>query len=345
MKDKKTQFRISKAGLAAIFLCLALVVTLPLTAFAKESKPILLRYSSGLPPTHHVSKMQKFFAEDVAKRTAGRVKVQVYTGGELYKHTGVVDAVSMGAVEMGLSATGHWGGRNPVLNFPNYFFLIRSMDHWLRAKEGVWNVISPLFEKLNVKLLHFIAYGEDGVASVIPLDTPEAWKGKKIRGVTPGCLESIRGLGAVGTRIPAPEVYDALSKGAIDGAASGWSSFYSRKYYEVAKYYVGPLWMAVWVSFMNLDKWNSLPPDIQKEIMEASKAAENYSIQSMKEYDEKSLQVLREKGTVKYLSNDEIDKWAKMMEPVYQKWQKECAEKGYGVEGRKVFEELKRTAR
>jgi len=335
------QKRYLKSGAMLIVGTLMLCVTLVVNASAQS--PIVLRYSSGLPPVHQVSRMQKFFAEEVSKKTEGRVKVEVYTGGQLYKHNDVVDAASLGAVDIGLNSTGHWGGRNPVFNFPNYFFLINGTEHWLRARDEVWKILEPLYQKQNVKLLHFIAYGESGVASVTPLDKPEDWKGKKIRGVTPGCFQSIATLGAVSTRIPEAEVYDAIGKKAIDGACSGWSSFYSRKYYEVVNNFTGPLWWSVWISFINLDKWKSLANDIQQTLLKVSGDTEAFSLDLMKEYDNKSLQHLKKVARVKYFTAQELKVWAQAIKPVHNIWLKECADKGYAKEGQQVYDALIRT--
>jgi len=64
--------------------------------------------------------------------------------------------------------------------------------------------------------------------------------------------------------------YDALSKGTIDAISSALTSFDSRSLQEVAKYLImlpinspGLTWA------VNLDTWNSLPPNVQTAMIEA----------------------------------------------------------------------------
>jgi TRAP-type C4-dicarboxylate transport system substrate-binding protein len=80
---------------------------------------------------------------------------------------------------------------------------------------------------------------------------------------------------------------------------------YSRKYYEVAKHAVGPIWWTVWVNFINLDTWNKLSQENQKILMDVSLATEKRSLGVMKAFDEKSLEKLEQVGTVKILTAQE----------------------------------------
>ena len=93
------------------------------------------------------SDLLPFFAKEVEKRTKGNVKVGVYPGGQLFGYRNGTDATTMGAVEMGLTAIGHWGGHNPVFSFSDYFLLIDDMDHWFRARDDIHSVLEPLFQK------------------------------------------------------------------------------------------------------------------------------------------------------------------------------------------------------
>jgi TRAP-type C4-dicarboxylate transport system substrate-binding protein len=52
------------------------IAFLPASSSA-QAKPLKLRYSSGLPPTSHVSDMQRFWKEKIETTTDGKVKVEV----------------------------------------------------------------------------------------------------------------------------------------------------------------------------------------------------------------------------------------------------------------------------
>ena len=52
------------------------------SASSQQEKPLILRYAENQPEDYPTSKAAKAFAELVAQRTDGRVKVLVYSGAE-----------------------------------------------------------------------------------------------------------------------------------------------------------------------------------------------------------------------------------------------------------------------
>ena len=135
-------------------------------------------------------------------------------------------------------------------------------------------------------------------------------------------------------------MYDALDKGAIDAAVTSWASFYNRKFYEVVDHFVGPIWWTVWVNFMNLDTWNSLPKDIQDTILEVSAEVEAQSLGLMKSTDENHIAELGKLGTVKILTAQEKAAWGEPLKPVYASWLQQCADAGYGDQASQIMAAL-----
>jgi TRAP-type C4-dicarboxylate transport system substrate-binding protein len=99
-----------------------------------------------------------------------------------------------------------------------------------------------------------------------PVTAEGDFKGKKVRG-TPAYHPLIRALGGAPVVLPIPEVYTALEKGVIDGAASPVVGLLGVKWYEVAKYVTQPSFGFTHQLFlMNLAAWNRLG-DGEKKIM------------------------------------------------------------------------------
>ena len=75
-------------------------------------------------------------------------------------------------------------------------------------------------------------------------------------------------------QIPAAEIYPALEKGTIDAAE--WVGPYDDEklgFYKVAPYYYYPGWWeggAMLHFFINMDKWNELPPNYQSIVRTAA---------------------------------------------------------------------------
>ena len=96
-----------------------------------------------------------------------------------------------------------------------------------------------------------------------PLDDLKGVK-MRIAGIAGKVIEK---LGVVPQQIPGGDIYPALERGTIDAAE--WVGPYDDQklgFYKVAPYYYYP---GFWEGgptihfFVNLDKWNALPPDYQ----------------------------------------------------------------------------------
>jgi TRAP-type C4-dicarboxylate transport system substrate-binding protein len=334
-------FRTSKIWLStSLILAMAvLLFTVHETAWAQST--FKLRYFTGMTPSHYFcSDLMTYFASEVEKRTDGRVKVELYPGGQLFGYQDGIDAATMGAVEMGLTSAGQWGGHNPIFKFSDYFLLIEDMDHWFRARDKVHPILDDLYQKKNVKLLYYSAYGANGICSLSPIENLQAIKGLKVRAPVPGAFDCLEAWGAVSAKVAAAEVYDALGKRAIDAAVSSWGVMYSRKFYEVAKHFVGPLWWTVWVNFIDLGTWNKLPEDIKQIIMEVSKETEGQSLGIMKNDDQKSIDELKKVGSMKLLTEEDKKEWVKPLQPVFEAWVKECAKAGFGEQAQQILDAL-----
>jgi TRAP-type C4-dicarboxylate transport system substrate-binding protein len=269
------------------------------------------------------------YASEIEKRTNGRVKIENYGGAELYKHDEVVDAVSTGAVEMGLNSASHWSGRNKIFALPNYFFTIRNQQQYQAVADDVLEILGRAYEEQNAKVQGYVYFSSVGIASTFPIKSVADVKGKKIRAPNEGMLESLDAMGAVPTKIGAAEVYDAIAKGAVDGACSSYTSFYHRKYYEVADYLVGPLIYDCWYPFMNLDKWNSLPGDVKKVFNEVNKEMQNYTVENQTKREIEAIDLLTKEGMeILTLSDQQQSEWAKSVQPAFDKWLAECEAQG-----------------
>ena len=96
----------------------------------------------------------------------------------------------------------------------------------------------------------------------------------------------MNGLGANAVPMPFSEVIPATQQGVIDGADLPVINIDVLKVYEVAKYTsmtfhnYGPC-----LTVMNLGVWNSLTPDQQKIVLEASRAAQEQIRKSTESVD------------------------------------------------------------
>jgi TRAP-type C4-dicarboxylate transport system substrate-binding protein len=318
------------------------MVAIGCTPSEAPEEPIKLRYTTGMTPSHYFcSEVMPYFEKQVEERTNGRVEVELYPGGELYSYQDGMDACVAGTVEMGLASAGQWSGYNPVYSFSDYFLIMEDIDQFVRARDAIHPIMESLFEEHNIKLLCYSIYGSNSLGSKMPIESLDDLRGMKIRAPVPGMLDSLEAWGATPANVAAAEVYDALSKGAIDAAVTSWASFENRKFYEVVDYFTGPIGESVWVNYMNMDTWNSLPSDIQSTIMDVCLEMEEQSLDLMKSYDAGHIAALEEAGTVHIMTKEEVAEWREPLLPVYDAWIQQCADAGYGDQAEQIMEALK----
>jgi len=306
-------------------------------------KPLVLRYSGANPPAHHSSVVQRWFADELAKRTNKLITIEVYQSAELYQHAQVVDAVINGAVEMAYCSGGHWGGRTPLFGFYNYIGMLEDMDHYSRSVDKLNALLSPYFEKQGVKLIHWIGYGHNAYAGKKKVLLPSDFKGMMIRGQNSASNSFLKAMGATTARMSSAEVYDALAKGALDGSISGWSTVYTEKWPEIVHYYTSPVNCGVFIAFMNLNTWKRIPAYYQKVILDVGKEAQKKSFELAVADDARGINDAKAKADVTILTRQQLAKWQEAGRGTWKLWVAACEKKGVGDAARELMRILDST--
>lgn len=218
-------------------------------------------------------------AEMVNQMSDGRLKIQVYGGGELVPPLESFDAVSQGTAEMGHGAAYYWAGKAPAAQFfaaVPFGLNAQGMHAWLYSGGGMelWEETYAPFNLMPMPA------GNTGVQM-------GGWFNREIKSIDDfkGLKMRIPGLGgkvlakAGGTAVLSAggEIYTNLERGVID--ATEWVgpyNDYKMGFYKVAKYYYYPGWHepgTVLESFVNKDAYAALPGDLQQILKNAVMAA------------------------------------------------------------------------
>ncbi|SFM58163.1 TRAP transporter substrate-binding protein DctP [Marinobacter pelagius] len=207
------------------------------------------------------------------ERTDGRLKLQLYEAGALFKAKETFNAVSRGILEMGTISPSYAQDKVSLAGIASglpfafrnvweaaYFHQNMGFEQMLRdeaAEHGVYWATDKVYPtEMVVKN---------------PIESWEDFTSLKIR--SSGALQNfLTEAGAAASYIPGGELYTALDSGIVDGAHWGASQgAYSMGLYEVAKYHVQPALNiagtdVIIVSQKALDK---LPEDMQKIVKDA----------------------------------------------------------------------------
>jgi len=295
-------------------------------------------YSTFFPPTHIQTKVPQAWAKEIEKRSKGQIKIQIFTGGSLTPAPQIYDGVVKGISDFGLSVFAYSPGRFPVISAVDNPF--GYTNAFVATK--VINELNRKFQpkELNdVHVCYLFAHGPGLLHTATkPVSKLEEVKGMKIRSTGTSQL-IVRAMGAAPVAMSQGETYDALKKNIVDGTLVPIEALEGFKQAEVLKYttlnYSSAYTQGFFVT-MNLKKWNSLPPNLQKIITEVSQEYEDITAKAWGDSDESGRKFALKLGhEFITLSDAESAKFKEAMNPVFAEYIKGANEKG--VDGDAVF--------
>lgn len=163
-----------------------------------------------------------------------------------------------------------------------------------RTREsGIWDVVDKHYNGLGLKLLAIVPLGSSGFQYVLkePITAAPSLKGRRLRG-SPTYTNITTKLGGAPVLMSSGEVYSAMDRGVIDGAAWGLNGVRELGWHEVAKYVTKPTFGQTYnFVLMNLDRFNGLEPAEQTLLLDQGRALEDSNAALMdelavKEWDE-----------------------------------------------------------
>jgi len=190
------------------------------------------------PKGHPLEMGAQKFAELVAAKSGGKLKVNVFAGGTLGGDAQNVSALQGGTIDFVMLNSGILAQQVKdfeVFDFPFMF---------ANAKEADAVVDGPFGQKLHAKLadkgIIGLAYTELGFRNLTnskrAINKVEDLAGLKLR-VIPNAIniDWVKSVGANPTPMAFPEVYAGLEQGAIDGQENPLSVILANKFFEVQK--------------------------------------------------------------------------------------------------------------
>ncbi len=211
----------------------------PLVARAQAA---IIRWGDQLPANHPQVQMIDRIAADVKAKSAGRIEIQNFPGGQLGAGRDMMEAVSSGALTLTTDGAAALGAFLPQLSVIEAPYLWRDAAHMSKCAGA------PLFAAMNnelvakrgMRMLGVTYYGKRHLTTKDKAVRSAAdMIGFKLR-VPP--VDTFRAMaeawGAKATPVNFNELYLALSQGAVDGQENPLPTIQSAKLFEVQKYLV-----------------------------------------------------------------------------------------------------------
>lgn len=321
-------------GISVIIVGLFLLVP----SSADAQKPIRLKYATHTTDRHRqYSQGAIVWLKKIEEASGGRVKITPYPSQTLCKGKDTWEAVKGGIADIGTAFVGFFPGRFPVTEVA--FLPGLSMGTNITAESST-RVIMDAYQKFpemraeyaDVKFLSLHSIEPAFVATrKKPVRQLEDLRGLKMRITGVYTTAFMKAQGAVPMLMPPSAMYENIQKRVIDGYAYSWDGFMSRKMYEVTDYVLDAKWyVGAFFTVMNLKKWNSLPPDVQKAIASVTGVESAVLIGKQMDYDtQPALKECSDRGIAVFkMSSSEQEKWKKAAKPIWDMWAKNVAAKG-----------------
>ena len=302
---------------------------LSLSAHA-EAKPIELSYSIFFPAPHKQTVLATEWAKEIEKRTGGAVKITLFPGGTLTPADKCYDGVVKGISDIGMSVFAYTRGKFPLTEVIDLPLGYKSGEAATRLINLYRSKFKPKeFDEVKVMYLH--AHGPGFLHTKKPVRRLEDLKGMKIRS-TGLSAKAAAALGGVPVAMPMGETYDALSRGVVDGSMAPLEALEGWKWGEVVKSTTESFGAAYSTGFfvvMNNEKWNSLPPGVQKVVEQINKEWIEKTGRLWEAIDKSGRDYSLKRGNeIIVLPKEEDERWAKAVGPILDDYVASMKEKG-----------------
>ena len=234
----------------------------------------VLTASSWLSPTHVLSETQKAWCDELEKKVPGKVRCNILPRA-VAAPPGTFDAVRNGLADLSYTVQGYTPGRFVTTQMAEVPFLGNSSEATSVAFQRMYAKHPAIAaEHQGVKVLAVFTHGPGIVFNTKrAIAKADDLAGLKFR-VGGGMVNEIsKALGMNVTLKPAPESYELLSTGVMDGTLFPAESVESFKLDKTVKYattFPGGLYNTAFVFMMNQGTWDKLPPEVKKAVDELS---------------------------------------------------------------------------
>jgi len=309
-----------------------------------HAQEVTLRLHHFLPASSFVNTtIFQPWCDKIAKDSNNRLKCQIFpsmqlggTPAQLY------DQARDGVADLVYVLPGYTAGRFPLSEVFELPFMMRDAE---ATSKALWDYVQQHAQSdfKEVQPLAFHVHGP-GVFHMRdkPIRTLADFKGLKLRAPTRQTNRFLAALGATPVGMPVPQVSEALNKGIIDGAVTGYDVVPAVKIHEVVKFHseTDPsepaLYTSTFMFVMNKAKYDGLPPELKKVIDANSGQALSAQMGKAHLLADIEAKKLTAKNTTNVISKDELQHWKKSAEPVVEGWIKDVDARG--ANGRQLVE-------
>ncbi|WP_162341182.1 TRAP transporter substrate-binding protein [Cyclobacterium salsum] len=287
-------------GCFQVFLLVFLLHLLGCQADRNKKPEYTLRFGHLANREHGWHKASLKFAEEVKKRSEGRIEVIVYPNEQLGKEMDVLTGLLVGSADIMITGESLQSWSLPKSILCATPFAIRDSEHLKKVAGG------PLGKEIEQHILDVagfrpIAWFERGARNLTanrPIRHPDELQGMILRVPAVSLyVDTWSALGAKPTPMAFSEVFTALQQSTIHGQENPFALIKDAGLYEVQKYCMLTEHVKSWAYVvMSNKKYEMLPPDLQEVIDVSAGIMQEYEHELFLVQEKKDYQFLLDQG-------------------------------------------------
>lgn len=266
------------------------------------------------------------FGKILEQKSNGRIKIQVFPGGQLGDKKTQIQSLQTGALDMFMTRPNVLVDYNiskmKVLPLP---YIFRDLEHGRAVLDSeIGNELLSSIAEADVKMVGVGFYLESPRNFFFTdkkVTKISDMKGLKLRVPKNSMnIDMVKAFGASPTPTAYSELYSALQTGVVDGAENPVSGYYANKFYEISKNYTldghdnSPN-----VIIMSEITWNKLSDGDKKLIIDSFNESKGYFRKLSEQKDKEAYDNLKKNG-VEVLEVADPQEWRDAVKPIYEKY-------------------------
>lgn len=284
------------------------------------------------PNTFQVQNLQ-WFADEVDKATAGKLKLTLHPGASLFKANEIKRAVQTGQTQIGEFILSGAANENALFGVDSIPFLATTYPAAKKLDAASRPALDKLLASQGMKLLYTVPWPGQSLYSSKPVTALADLKGKKMRAYNPATTRIAEMAGAQPVTIQLAELPQALATGGVDAFLTSSASGVDSKLHEQVKYFYDVnAWLPRNAVVVSTKAFDALDKPTQAALMKTAVAAGDRGWQVSEQRDGEYLKELAAKGMTVDRSNTRLKTELKAIgDRMTAEWLKQAGADGQAV--------------
>lgn len=315
---------------------LSMTLLISLCVSAQAAEPITLRVANSFPATHYLVRNGiRVWMDEVTRLTAGAVKFEYFPSQQLGKAADLLLLAQSGVAQIAYVAPSYVADKMPlsgVTELPGMFgsSCEGTAGYWRVLHSGV--IAREDLERNKVHILFTALLSPFQVFTArARLRTLADFRGLKLKSTGGAMDRMLLAINAVPVRLAAPDSYEAISRGTLDGVIFVPESIIAYGMQKLVHYgTMGGGFGSFAVNYvMSDDTWAALPAPVHSIMNQVSDALEPTLCKAIDETVDTSVRELRNaEVTIEPLSPELDGAFRSAVAPVATDWAKALDDRG-----------------